>query len=123
MTTRTVRVEPAYDDRDRLWSLICDQEYRLMMSLAGYDLGAVDHAAMPWFREYWALRGECLRPGAEPFFESRRFVEAAQEVAQTEFVRPDRMMVNLMGPMAAGVPHLDTPTFRLGEPVPLWLLL
>lgn len=126
--SRTIRLSPAYDGpgerREALWDLVVtNAPYPLMMALAGYDMDAGDFAAMPWFRRYWALEGQVLVPEAAPFFHSTRFLDAAREVSGSGHVRPARMMVNLMGPMAPGVAHLDTPTFRATGPVPLWMKL
>jgi hypothetical protein len=121
--SRIRRLTDAYDDPDRIWRLVVESApYSLMMSLAGYAMSTGDHAAMPWFRKYWAMDRQLLEPDAEPVFQSRRFLDTARDVAQTEHVVAYQMMVNLMGPMDIGAAHLDTPTFR-SEPLPLWLRL
>ena len=98
--SRVVRLDDAYEDPERVWRLVTDGgPYTLMMSLAGYDMSTGDHAAMPWFRKYWAMDRQLLEPDAEPVFQSRRFLDTARDVAQTEHVVAYQMMVNLMGPM------------------------
>lgn len=122
-TSRIVRLVDAYDDRDRVWKVVTDgAPYSLMMSLAGYAMSTGDHAAMPWFRKYWAIDGTLLEQDVAAEFHSGRFLESAAEVTGTQHVVPYQMMVNLMGPMDVGAAHLDTPTFR-AEPLPLWLRL
>jgi hypothetical protein len=121
--SRVVRLDDAYDDPGFVWRLVTDGgPYSLMMSLAGYDMSTGDHAAMPWFRKYWAMNRELLVADAEPLFRSSRFLDTAREVTATDHVLPYQLMVNVMGPMDAGAAHLDTPTFR-SEPVPLWMRL
>jgi hypothetical protein len=122
-TSRTRRLADAYDDPDAVWHLVTDgAPYQLMMSLAGYAMTTVDHAAMPWFRKYWAINRELVVTEAAELFTSSRFLDTARELMGTEHVLPYQQMVNLMGPMDAGAAHLDTPTFR-SEPLPLWLRL
>jgi hypothetical protein len=121
--SRVVRLDDAYEDPERVWRLVTDGgPYTLMMSLAGYDMSTGDHAAMPWFRKYWAMNRELLVADSEPLFRSPRFLDTARDVTGTDHVLPYQLMVNLMGPMDTGAAHLDTPTFR-SEPVPLWLRL
>lgn len=122
-TSRTRRLVDAYDDPDQVWGLVTGSApYQLMMTLAGYAMSTVDHAAMPWFRRYWAINRELVCAEADGLFRAPRFLEAARELMGTEHVLPYQAMVNLMGPMDAGAAHLDTPTFR-SEPLPLWLRL
>jgi hypothetical protein len=121
--SRVVRLEHAYDDPALVWRLVtAGAPYSLMMTLAGYDMSTGDHAAMPWFRKYWAMNRALLVPEAAPLFRSPRFLDTAGEVARTDHVEPYQLMVNLMGPMGTGTAHLDTPTFR-SEALPLWLRL
>jgi hypothetical protein len=53
------------------------------------------------------------------------FVDAASALFRADVVRPMSLIVNLMGPMAAGGPHVDTPSFRglMRSEVPVWLAL
>jgi hypothetical protein len=79
----------------------------------------------PWFRDFWAMDGEALFPEAHSFLHNRHFVASAHQLFALPIVRPINLLVNLMGPMPAGNPHLDTPSYRginRGE-VPGWLLL
>ncbi len=122
-TSRVRRLVGAYDDPDRVWDLVTGgAPYPLMMSLAGYAMSTVDHAAMPWFRKYWAVNRELISAEADGLFRAPRFLDTVRELMGTEHVLPYQAMVNLMGPMDAGAAHLDTPTFR-SEPLPLWLRL
>src|SRR3954447_160379 len=122
-TSRIRRLVDAYDDPDRVWDLVAGgAPYSLMMSLAGYAMTTVDHAAMPWFRRYWATNRELVVDDAAHVFHSPRFLDTTRELMGTEHVLPHQLMVNLMGPMDVGTAHLDTPTFR-SEPLPLWLRL
>jgi hypothetical protein len=120
----SVRMVDAFDDPQQVWEIITrGGPYRLMMSLAGYDMGSVDHAAMPWFREYWAREKEVIEPGASAVFHSTRFLDVARELTGTQHIVASQMLLNLMGPMPTGAAHIDTPTFRTGEVIPLWLRL
>jgi hypothetical protein len=122
--SRYVRLEPAYDDRAAVWDyIVADAPYDLMMALPGYTIAPdLDPSVMPWFRRYWAENGRCHDPKFDPLFRDAKFIDAVREVMQTELVCPNRMMVNLMGPMDEGVPHRDTPSFRTAEPLPIWLV-
>src|SRR5690348_16349812 len=53
------------------------------------------------------------------------FVEAAQRLFGAAVVRPATIITNVNGPMAAGTPHVDTPSFRglKRSEVPVWLLV
>jgi hypothetical protein len=104
-------IEPAYDDPAQVRALLeVSGPYPCLAGSAGYT--AYDMPASPWFRSMWATDGRCLVPGAEVVFENPHFVAAAQRAFGAEIVRPFAVVVNLMGPMPAGVPHLDIPTFR-----------
>jgi hypothetical protein len=120
-----LRIEPAYRDRDAVLARVqALGPYRLMSGLAGY--GALSNmTSMPWFREHWALDGRPLVDGIEALLHDDRMRTAARRIFGAEVVRPATLLVNLMGPMAEGVPHVDTPSFRGLErnAVPIWLLL
>jgi hypothetical protein len=118
-------IENAYPDLDSLWRLVeCNAPYRSMAGLAGYrEYGMM--SAMPWFREHWALDGRALIPGIDDLLHHPVFIDGAREVFGGGIVRPMTLLINLMGPMPAGVPHIDTPSFRGAERTnfPLWMLL
>jgi hypothetical protein len=120
-----LRIEPAYRHRDAVWARVLGLgPYRLMSGLAGY--GAMSKmTAMPWFREHWALDGQPRVDGIEELLHNEEMVAAARRMFGAEVVRPATLLVNLMGPMAEGVPHVDTPSFRglARDAVPIWLLL
>lgn len=80
--------------------------------------------AAPWFRNFWALGGKVIFPGAEQAFHNPNFVEAAKEHFGARVISPLAMMTNLNAPAPAGQPHLDLPFFRGAHKreVPLWLL-
>jgi hypothetical protein len=110
------RVEPividtAYDDPAAVLDLVRRSgPYPCMAGSPGY--AGYDMPASPWFRTVWATGGRCTQPGAEPVFENPHFAAAAQRAFGADIVRPLTIVVNLMGPMPAGLPHLDIPTFR-----------
>jgi hypothetical protein len=120
-----IRLSPIYDDQGPLWDLVCSRgRYPIMAGAAGF--GEYDTSlAMPWFREYWALDGKGLFPEAEKYLRYSRFIDGARELFGVEDVRPVNLLVNLMGPMRSGHPHVDTPSFRglKRAETPLWLLL
>ncbi len=122
---KPIRIKPAFPDRERIWRLVeRNAPYRSMAGLDGYrEYGML--SALPWFREHWALDGRALIPGIEEILHSPAFIEGARRVFGGGVVRPMTLLINLMGPMPAGTPHIDTPSFRGAERTnfPLWLLL
>lgn len=78
----------------------------------------------PWFRNFWALGGRVIFPGAERVFHNPGFIAAAEETFKARVVQPLAMMTNLNAPAPAAEPHLDLPFFRGAHKreVPLWLL-
>ena len=122
---KPLRIEQAYPDLDRVWRLVESHgPYRSMAGLEGYrEYGML--SAMPWFREHWALDGRPLVPGVDDILHNPVFIDGARKVFAGGIVRPMTLLINLMGPMPAGTPHIDTPSFRGAERTnfPLWLLL
>jgi hypothetical protein len=122
---KPLRIEPAYRDLSRVWNLVeANAPYRSMAGLDGYqEYGGL--SSIPWFREHWALDGRALIPDANELLHNPLFIAAAREVFGGSVVRPMTVLINLMGPMATGTPHIDTPSFRGAERsnFPLWLLL
>lgn len=78
----------------------------------------------PWFRNFWALGGKVIFPGAERSFHNPNFIAAAKEHFGAQIISPLAMMTNLNVPAPAAQPHLDLPFFRGAHKreVPLWLL-
>jgi hypothetical protein len=117
------RVEPAYEDPDRIRQLVVRHApFPTLVSVDGF-LGIA--AVPPWFRSRWAMDGVALVEGVEAILDNEPFAEASRRVFECPIVRPTNVIVNLMGPMPEGVAHVDTPTFR-GLPrqaTPTWLLL
>jgi hypothetical protein len=122
---KPIRIEPAYPDFGSVWRLVeTNAPYPSMAGLDGYrEYGML--SAIPWFREHWALDGRALVPGVEGILHNPAFIEGARRVFGGGIVRPMTMLINLMAPMPAGTPHIDTPSFRGAERTnfPLWLLL
>jgi len=122
---RPLRIELAYRDLAELWRLVeANAPYRSMAGLDGYrEYGGL--SSIPWFREHWALDGRPLIPGIEELLHHPNFIQGARAVFDGKIVRPMTVLINLMGPMPAGAPHIDTPSFRGAERTnfPLWLLL
>ena len=77
-----------------------------------------------WFRNFWALGGKVIFPGADAAFHNPIFLDAARRSFGAEVVRPVAMMTNLNLPMAGLPPHLDLPFFRgaMNREVPAWAL-
>jgi hypothetical protein len=94
-----------------------------MFASAGY--GEFGAALSPWFRAHWALDGRAVDDAASQLLHHESFLEASKELFDAQVVRPSTLLVNLMGPMEAGVPHIDTPSFRgiRRSEVPVWLLV
>jgi hypothetical protein len=122
---KPLRIENAYSDLDRVRRLVeRNAPYRSMAGLAGYrEYGML--SGLPWFREHWALDGRALIPGIDEILDSPIFSDGARRVFGGGIVRPMTLLINLMGPMPAGTPHIDTPSFRGAERTnfPLWMLL
>jgi hypothetical protein len=78
----------------------------------------------PWFRNFWALGGKVLFPGAEPVFSNPAFIEAAKNNFSAQVISPLAMMTNLNPPAPMAPPHLDLPFFRGAHrrEIPSWLL-
>jgi len=120
-----VWVEPAYGDREAVRALVRSHSpYPLMMSSAGYGEMAGEFCP-PWFRSHWALDGEAIDDATRDLLHHEPFVEAAKQMLGVDVVRPATLLVNVMGPQAAGARHVDTPTFRglKRSEVPVWLLV
>jgi hypothetical protein len=84
----------------------------------------VGETSAGWFRNFWALGGKTVMPGAEPFFHNERFIEAAKISFQAEVIRPVAMMTNLNLPAPSSPCHQDLPFFRgvTNREVPSWML-
>jgi len=115
---KPIRIEPAFDDPNLVRALFDrNAPYRAAAAFlpAGTD-DTVDpspaDAVNPWFRETWALGGKVLVDGAEKILGNRRFLEAANMLFPSAAIIPKLVVVNVNGPMQAGVPHLDVPVFR-----------
>ena len=119
---KPLRIEPAYRDLSRVWSLVeTNAPYRSMAGLDGYrEYGGL--SAIPWFREHWALDGHALVPGADELLNNQLFIAAARAVFGGGVVRPMTVLINLMGPIPPA-PRISTPpasgaqsapTFRSG---------
>jgi hypothetical protein len=118
-------ISPAFEDRDALWRMIrTHSPYPLMAALAGYGELLGDDVA-PWFRSNWALDGQAVDAETMALLHHEPFVDATMRVFDAAVVRPVTLLTNINGPMAAGVAHVDTPTFRglKRSEVPVWLLV
>lgn len=120
-----VRIAPAYEDRSAVLDLVqARSPYPLMAGMAGYgEMMGADPSL--WFRANWALDGKAIDAEVEALLFHRPFIAAAQQLFGATVVRPATLILNLMGPMAEGAAHVDTPTFRGLErsKVPVWLLV
>lgn len=78
----------------------------------------------PWFRNFWALGGKVIFPGAEQAFHNPNFIAAARAHFGAQVIAPLAMMTNFNVPAPAAQPHLDLPFFRGAHKreVPSWLL-
>ncbi len=115
-------VERAYDDPEAVRALI--EQGAPYKSISAVQKEPEGTPAAPWFRNFWALGGKVIFPGAEDVFENQNFIEAARENFQAEVIQPLAMMTNLNAPAPAAPPHLDLPFFRGAHKreVPLWML-
>lgn len=117
-----VVLDNAYDDPTEVLGLI--ERGAPYKSITAVQKEPEGTRAAPWFRNFWALGGNVIFPGAERVFHNRNFIEAAQETFQAQIVTPLAMMTNLNAPAPAADPHLDLPFFRGAHKreVPLWML-
>ncbi len=125
MIATPILVSPAFEDRDAIWRMIqTNSPYPLMAALAGYG-EMMGEDVSPWFRSNWALDGQALDDETMSLLHHEPFVEASQQLFSAAVVRPATIITNINGPMAAGPPHVDTPTFRglRRSEVPVWLLV
>jgi hypothetical protein len=119
-----IRVAPAYEDRDAVFDAVARHApYPLMSAGAGYG-ELIQDTVRPWFRSHWALDGKTVDDEAERLLYHEPFIEASRELYDATVVRPINLIVNLMGPMAGGGVHVDTPSFRglMRSEMPVWLL-
>ena len=116
------RIEQAFADPDGVVDLIHRGAPYKTIAAVHRDPGRSTSSA--WFRNFWALGGKVVFPGAEPYFDNPIFIEAAQAAFGARVIRPLAMMTNLNPPAPASDPHLDLPFFRGAHrrEVPSWLL-
>ena len=116
---RPIRIDAAFDDREAVRSLFeRNAPYRAIAAYA--PDGVVDdeiqqeteRPVLPWFRGDWAIAGKPLVPGAQMILHNNKFLDAARAIFGTSLIEPQMVVVNLNGPMPAGEPHVDIPTFR-----------
>jgi hypothetical protein len=115
-------LERAFEYPERLLELLDQGAPYKTLSAVHKDPPGIP--AAPWFRNFWALGGKLVFPGAEELFHNPLYIEAAKEAFGAEVVSPLAMMTNLNAPSPAGPPHLDLPFFRGAHQreVPSWML-
>lgn len=115
-------LEGAYPDPGQVLALI--EKGAPYKSITAVQKEPEGTRAAPWFRNFWALGGNVIFPGAEAVFHNPNFIAAARETFSAQIVLPLAMMTNLNAPAPAAPPHLDLPFFRGAHKreVPLWLL-
>lgn len=122
MIAPPVKLSQAFDDPDTVLDLIAKgSPYK---TLAAVHRHPDEARTGGWFRNFWALGGKVVFPGAEPLFANPRFIAAAKQSFRAEVIRPVAMMTNLNLPAAGLKPHLDLPFFRglTNREVPSWML-
>ena len=115
-------IERAFDDPDRIRALVdAGAPYKSLSAVQKEPPGT---GCAPWFRNFWALGGRVLFPGAEAALANPVFVAAARQSFGADVVLPLAMMTNLNPPAPAAPPHLDLPFFRGAHrrELPLWML-
>jgi hypothetical protein len=122
VTVAPLRVEPAYADRDAVRRTILDHApYPMMSAGAGYGEMMQSAPLEPWFRTTWAAGTNSLDESIQALIDDPRFIEGAGNLFGAKVIRPQALVVNVMGPMAAGFRHVDLPTYRGISPrTPLW---
>lgn len=116
-----VRMESAFDQPDAIMALVEKGSPYKTLAAVHKDRS---ESSSGWFRNFWALGGNVVFDGAEPFFHNPRFIEAAKQSFQAEVIRPVAMMTNLNLPAPGAPAHLDLPFFRgaHNREVPSWIL-
>lgn len=115
---KPIRIEPAFDNPKFVRALF--DRHAPYRALAPYLPDGADDtvdprpadAMNPWFRETWALGGKILIDGAEQILGNPHFLAAAHMLFPAARIVPKLVVVNVNGPMPAGVPHIDVPVFR-----------
>lgn len=115
-------LDQAFADPELLTRLIdAGSPYR---TLAAVHRDPAHLPVAPWFRNFWALGGKVVFPGAEAAFDNPNYIEAAKDLFGASVVSPLAMMTNLNLPGPDSPPHLDLPFFRGAHKreVPSWML-
>jgi hypothetical protein len=122
VTVPPLRVQPAYADRDAVRRTILDHApYPMMVAGAGYSEMMQLAPLEPWFRTTWAADVNPLDDSIQALIDDPLFIEGAGKLFEAKIIRPQALVVNVMGPMAAGYRHVDLPTYRGIPPkTPLW---
>ncbi len=122
VTIPPLHIEPAYADRDAVRRTILDQApYPMMIAGAGYSEMMKFAPLEPWFRTTWAADANPLDDSIRALIDDPLFIEGAGKLFGARIVRPQALVVNVMGPMAAGYRHVDLPTYRgISPKTPLW---
>jgi len=122
VTVAPLRVQPAYADRDAVRRTILDHApYPMMSAGAGYGEMMQSAPLEPWFRTTWATGANPLEESIQALIDDPRFIEGAGNLFGAKVIRPQALVVNVMGPMATGYRHVDLPTYRGISPrTPLW---
>lgn len=122
VTVAPLRVQPAYADRYAVRrTILAHAPYPMMSAGAGYGELMQSAPLEPWFRTTWAAGPNPLDESIQELIDDQRFIEGAGNLFGAKVIRPQALVVNVMGPMAAGYRHVDLPTYRGISPrTPLW---
>jgi hypothetical protein len=122
VTVPPLRVEPAYSDRDAVLRTILDHApYPMMVAGAGYGQMMQFAPLEPWFRSSWAADANRLDESIRVLLDDQRFIDAAGKLFGARVIRPQSLVVNVMGPMEAGYRHVDVPSYRgFSAKIPIW---
>ncbi|BBZ37868.1 hypothetical protein [Mycobacterium conspicuum] len=122
VTVAPLRVQPAYADREAVRRTILEHApYPMMIAGAGYSEMMQSAPLEPWFRTTWAADADPRDESIHALIHDPRFIEGAGNLFGAKVIRPQRLVVNVMGPMAAGYRHVDLPTYRgISPEIPLW---
>ena len=122
VTVPPLRIEPAYTDRDAVWRTILEHApYPMMAAGAGYSEMMQLAPLEPWFRTSWTAGGRRVDDSIQALLDDPRFIDGAGNLFGAQIVRPQSLVLNVMGPMASGYRHVDAPTYRgFSAKVPLW---
>lgn len=107
--SRVVRVPFVFDEDDDLLLRMARQRAPYPAPTSGFG-DPPQRSRLPWFKAVWGV--DPSDEDEQSLLNNERLLKAAAELYAATVVQPQKVLVNVMGPMAVLPPHLDPPTFR-----------